>query len=123
MYSEQLSNTVYQFYNQFLLRHDFISDDLTILNDKYSYVKFYNIPEAWIITIDEMVEDILMVGQNPSIKVSQKMGFLDVEFVSSGSKKLIDYSFIIKAAERELYLLDADLHGDLNYEEWWIDEH
>jgi len=93
------------FAKEFEHRHDFDCEDQETLRSKHPNAYFSNIPDAWVIIIDEMMEAINVIDPGSSWCISQHYGFLSVlpipnEFISP----------IIKMAEKRLYKIDIDLH-------------
>jgi hypothetical protein len=93
---------------EFYYRHDFGSDDVGILRGKFPNTQFHNIPEAWIVVIDDMMNELVQFSQ--PTWVQQHFGFLSVQFKSPPTEDLRE---VIKLAERRLYRIDADLHKNL----------
>lgn len=96
-----------QFEEQFVARHDFEYQDLNFLSNKYKYINFNDIPEAWVCRID----DVLSMMKNPLClrSVSQVMGFFIVTY--NGQEKIVDYDCnLLKDLENSLIILDIDLH-------------
>lgn len=86
---------------EFNHRHDFNDSDLDVLKQKFPSVSFRNIPQAWIIVIDDLLQTIW-----PNVKViSQEFGELCIQWVNDpvGLKH-------VAHAEKRLYMIDADLH-------------
>ena len=99
--------SISQFSKEFNFRHDFDVDDIDILKKKYPEVKFLNIPEAWIIQVDNMMQCLKSYNV---VCVQQQYGFLSVILKESTpeSKQIIQYF------ENKMYQIDIDLHKDLS---------
>jgi len=95
--------------NEFEERHDFNSEDLGLLFERHPSVKFFDIPEAWIIPIDEML--CLVRYANPFNEVRQVDGLLVVS-IKNGIKEidLAKYKKIVSAADYKIYNIDSDLN-------------
>lgn len=72
-------NLLEEFSKEFIKRHDFYSEDLDNLFNKWPKTSFKNIPEAWIIPIDEMLLKLSNINVFP-IYVEQKYGLLFVQY-------------------------------------------
>ena len=72
-------NLLEEFNKEFIKRHDFYSEDLDLLASKYNKTKLINIPEAWILPIDEMLLGLSNINIFP-IYVEQKFGMLFVKY-------------------------------------------
>lgn len=96
---------------EFNLRHNFDSEDIDILKERHPSVRFIDIPEAWIITIDEMLSS--MRYATPVKEVRQFQGLL-ITILKNGlkSKNIEKYRIVINKKEQELYSIDMDLHID-----------
>ena len=94
---------------EFYYRHDFGSEDVGVLRDKYPHTQFHNIPEAWIVVIDDMMMELVQFSY--PTWVQQHFGFLSVQFDSPPTENLRE---VIKLAERRLYRIDMDLHKKLD---------
>ncbi len=89
-------------------RHDFESADLKVLKNKFPHAEFNNIPEAWIIVVDDMMRNMRDPGCVK--KVRQEYGQLIVEF-----RKDFDFPEnykVVKQAESKIYKLDKDINDD-----------
>jgi hypothetical protein len=95
--------------NEFKERHDFDSEDLSLLFERHPAVKFHDIPEAWIIPIDEMLCSVRY--DNPFSEVRQVDGLLVVS-IKDGIERteLAKYKEIISAADYKIYNIDRDLN-------------
>lgn len=88
-------------------RHDFNSSELNTLYSKFDQIKFENIPEAWIILIDELLSK---VGDN-IICVSQKFSYLCINIKNGLDDNKKDLTLnTVKYFENKLYEIDADIH-------------
>lgn len=115
-FSDNLDSKLRRFYLQFLQRHDFESDDLKTLQLKFPNATFYSIPEAWILPIDDFLTDVECVRADVEIKISQDLGFLNVIFVNDNKDF---YKEMILSLEKKVYILDLDLHLELEYDMYW----
>ena len=69
-------NLLEEFNSEFIKRHDFYSTDLDILVNKWqNKVKLKNIPEAWIIPIDNMLIELDKINMIPDC-IEQDFGQL-----------------------------------------------
>lgn len=97
-----------QFAEEFRKRHTFGGEDVGVLKNKFQHISFHNIPDAWILGIDEFLSRI-----NPKLvsTLRQACGF----FYISVSDLELDDSFWeqVEIVERRLYDLDKDLHEAL----------
>ncbi len=96
---------------EFQHRHDFDSEDLEVLRNNFPGVKIGNIPEAWIILIDKMLQKIF----NHVSAIEQHFGFLVVNYIDYNEKDLYNVKKVVKSFENKLYAIDKDLHQELNY--------
>lgn len=118
----QLTNSkIYKLYSSFLSRHIFDDSDIKVLKDKYPDVKFLNIPKAWILPLDQMLEDIYSVQPHLKLSVKQLFGFLIVDCIPHDPKFSYTFEFILKQAEKLVYQLDLDLHTDVGYKFYWVE--
>ena len=86
-------------------RHEFNTEELSVLQGNFPNVNFLDIPDAWIILIDKMLREV-----HKDVKsVEQHYGLLCVSEKVSGE---LDLS-IISAYEKKLYKIDKDLHDRL----------
>ena len=98
--------SISDFSKEFNYRHNFNAEDIGILQQKYPNIKFVNIPEAWIICVDNMLQCL----KEYNIRcIQQYYGFLSVIGDYSSEAKEI-----IKFFEGKMYQADADLHKDLS---------
>lgn len=93
---------------EFVDRHDFYSDDLNILFGKWQNIKFENIPEAWIILIDNMLLDLSKFNILPK-RITQSFGQLLVIWGFLDNITEIQEN-IIKSTSEEIKLIDEDLY-------------
>jgi hypothetical protein len=85
--------------NEFDNRHTFECDDFFILQSKFPHIKFRNIPDAWILLIDELLSKI----DTSSIKsVSQFCGFIKIVGAQSFDVQTIE------KFEKRLFKIDID---------------
>lgn len=62
--------------NIFKYRHDFVSEDLDLLKQKYNNIEFKNIPEAWVVILDRFLEK-----HNKIVKcIQQYFGHLSIVY-------------------------------------------
>jgi hypothetical protein len=95
--------------NEFDERHDFDSEELKILSERHPSVKFYHIPEAWILPIDEMLCSVRYTI--PFNEVRQINGMLVVAIKHGVSgPELAKYKEIISVADYKIYNIDRDLN-------------
>ena len=119
----QLTNSkIYKLYSAFISRHIFQDQDLQLLKDKYPNVEFSNIPKAWILSIDQMLEDIYNVEPNLKLSVKQVLGFLVVDKIPHDPQFSFNYEYILKNCEKMVYQLDLDLHADVGYKFYWVED-
>jgi len=102
-------NLLEEFNTEFIKRHDFYSEDLDLLCSKWPRTKFKDIPEAWIIPIDEMLLELSMLNIFP-ISIQQRFGLFFVRYpeLILDEDLVVDYN---KIPEDKLYLniqLDAN---------------
>lgn len=93
---------------QFDERHDFESEDFSNLKKRFPHCKFTNVPEAWIIIIDEMLCSMREPGTIREIR--QEYGQLIIEFRDGFN--LPDNRKHIEEAESKIYRLDKDINND-----------
>lgn len=117
--TDSCQSRLIHFQKEFNARHDFNHEDIKNLERRYPQASFINIPQAWIISIDQMLEDIFEFGPDLYVRVSQRFGFLDVEFVPNDYNIRYCYDPLVKGCERDIYFIDIDLHEALGYEPWW----
>jgi hypothetical protein len=101
------------FYREFEHRHEFDSDDIRLLQTKYPHIRFEGIPEAWVIVIDELVRQVGRLDRTALVAVRQDFGFLSV-FRRAGHQYPEIVRELVKLAETRLYLIDVDLHRQLD---------
>lgn len=119
----QLTNSkIYKLYAAFLNRHDFEDSDLNLLQSKYPDVLFSNIPQAWILPIDNMLEDIYSVDPEIKLSVKQMFGFLIIDEIPHNPDFLHTFKEIINSCEKLIYQLDLDLHNEIGYKFYWIED-
>lgn len=119
----QMEQELINNYKIFKYRHDFISEDLNLLKQKYNNISFNNIPEAWIIILD----DFLQIHADKVIEVSQHFGFLSIIYCQHTYLETNLLQDILKdqrRTEKRLEKIDLDLfimeeketlcHGKLN---------
>lgn len=121
-------NLLEDFSKEFRKRHDFYSEDLDVLFNKWDKTSFKDIPEAWILPIDEMLLELSKINIFP-ISIQQQFGLLFVRYRELKLKEdlNIKYSEIsedksylkiqseayykIKSIDEDLYLfMDLDLN-------------
>ena len=92
-------------------RQDLSSEDVDVQRERHPSVRFINIPDAWIIGIDEMLSS-MRYGM-PLKEVRQFEGMLITVFRDDLEMKNLDrYRTVINKKEQELYSIDMDLHID-----------
>lgn len=101
-------NILDYFNDEFIKRHDFCSEDLKTLFSKWDAVKFKNIPEAWIIIIDNMLLKFKEYNMIPKC-IEQSFGQLIVFWNFKDNISQIQED-IIKSTSEELKLIDEDLY-------------
>ncbi len=98
-----------QFAADFRERHSFSGEDVGILKNKFQHISFHNIPDAWVLGIDEFLSRI-----NPKLitTLRQACGFfyISVSDLDLGD----DFWDQVERIERKLYALDRDLHEALD---------
>jgi len=92
-----------QLKEEFNFRHDFVSDDLDLLETKYPKVKFHNIPEAWIIVIDDFLKRNSFFVKS----ITQYFGLCCISYTKNAPDFIVDE---FKKTEKLLYRADIDLH-------------
>lgn len=96
-----------EFNEIFKQRHDFLSEDLKVLENNFPHIKFNNIPEAWICEIDSYLNKIDSSGVK---SLNQTMGFLHID-----CKKITKQDCkVLKSLEKKIYKLDVDIHNQLH---------
>lgn len=97
-----------KFADEFRKRHTFGGEDVGVLKNKFPNISFHNIPDAWVIGIDEFLSRI-----NPKLitTLRQACGFfyISVSDLDLGD----DFWDQVERIERKLYDLDKDLHEAL----------
>ena len=97
-----------EFHQEFAQRHDFQYDDMSFLSDKFKTILFNNIPQAWVCCIYDCLS---LIDISKIISISQIMGFPIIQYENN----IGDFEFdILKKMERDLYLIDKDLHNSLD---------
>jgi hypothetical protein len=98
-----------EFRKAFERRHDFYSEDLHRLKNKYPEITFFDIPEAWIYKIDEHLSRM----KRPSFleSINQICGFV----VTTKSADPADQEIFDEMLE-ELYVIDLDIRKELDGE-------
>lgn len=96
-----------QFFEIFMKRHDFVYDDIDLLRNRFSHIKFNNIPEAWVCEIDTHLSK---VDTTKISIVSQTMGFLHIDCMDLSAKD----RKVLSTLEKRLYSIDIDLHEQLH---------
>ena len=91
------------FKKEFDLRHEFQSEDLTTLKERWPNVKFVNIPEAWILILDTMLCKLRY--HNPVRVIRQDYGQLVVLHDPLRQRQ----QKIISDAEEAIYAIDEDI--------------
>lgn len=115
------------FNQEFIKRHDFYSEDLDLLFNKWQpKTLFKNIPEAWILPIDTMLSELNKENFFPK-EVEQIFGQLYVNFGSIIDTFTTDQEFtykaIIKHTVEQIKLIDEDLYlyFDIDPESMFLD--
>lgn len=85
-------------------RHEFDAEEENILKLKWPRIKFYNIPQAWIIQLDEFLRNF------NSFKIKEiRQDFAQLTIIPS--VRLTDEEkFNLNSLEKKIYSLDKDLH-------------
>ena len=100
--------TTEEFANEFQKRHSFGGDDVGVLKNKYPNISFHNIPDAWVLGIDEFLDRVCI---RSIAAIRQACGFFHVSVVE---ESLGDgFWDQVEIAERKLYGLDRDIHEAL----------
>ncbi len=88
-------------------RHDFNDSDLCVLRNKFPRVKIKNIPTAWILLIDDMLQKC-----NKDISgVDQYFGQLVISFnVTADQDSIQSTKKIVDKTEEKIREIDKDLH-------------
>jgi hypothetical protein len=95
------------FAREFKARHSFDGDDVTVLRENFPEVTFTDIPDAWVLGLDELLSRI---PPAEVLNISQRNGFL---FVSIRDGEWANSDILwdeIEKAESKIYDLDSDLH-------------
>ncbi len=87
-------------------RHDYSSEDLSVLQERWPEVKFVNIPDAWILILDTML--CRLRYDNPVREIRQEYGQLVVLHKPLRKRQ----KEVIQQAERQIYAVDADLMAE-----------
>lgn len=111
-----------QFYSDFLNKHTFNSGDLELLYERFSYVEFENIPEDWVVPIDEMLCKFRYTQhtqyKNIVKKVSQDFGQLIVWFHSFVKPETLPKRLeVVNATREKIYKIDKDVWSKYNQKE------
>jgi len=93
---------------EFSYRHDFGDSDLNVLGCKYPNIRFNQIPTAWIILLDMMLEKISDCKFISSI--TQMSGILCVDVVSELSA---ESDLAISICKKKIEKIDLDLWQDI----------
>lgn len=97
-----------QFAKEFRKRHSFGGEDVGVLKSKFPHISFHNIPDAWVLGVDEF---LTRVDPKAVAAIRQACGFF---YVSVFDLKLGDAFWDqVEIIERKLYGLDKDLHKSL----------
>lgn len=108
-------NLLEEFNTEFIKRHDFYSAELDVLFGKWeSKVKLKNIPEAWIIPIDDMLLELEKINVFPD-NIEQDFGQLLVLFKlnmldSFSDKQISEFNQIFKETLEKIKSIDEDLY-------------
>jgi hypothetical protein len=100
--------SVQQFSSEFSDRHDFEYEDSEFLKNKYNGILFLNIPKAWVCSIDSALSKM---NQPLNVRsISQVLGFVvfDTHDLLEHDRKVLLW------LEKQLVLLDKDLHEELD---------
>jgi len=81
----------------FDFRHDFDSEDLDTLRERWPSITFHNIPDAWILLIDEM-----LCAMRYSLRIAEIR-----QKLSNSHQQLL------AAFEAAIYKIDADISREL----------
>lgn len=104
------TSSIVSFEKEFILRHDFEYDDSIVLKNKYKTICFSNIPESWVIPIDNFLSNIDNIYVN---KVSQVYGMLVVDFYHYKFNSI--YKDKIDLLNKRIKRLDIDLYNKYGY--------
>jgi len=96
---------LYNFYKEFIGRHEFDDKELLILKNNYLFTQFINIPVAWITIIDKMLSkfDYTIIKT-----IMQEYGQLIILY--RYTERVGECNKFIQYAEKKIYLLDRDLY-------------
>lgn len=109
-----MSISIEAFLNEFNCRHDFDTNDVKLLNSRFYNTISYNIPEAWIYLIDCLLAKAYTINPLMVRTITHHYGFLSVIYRDVDvPREFLDY---VKEIEKQLYLIDIDLHILLGYE-------
>jgi len=107
-----MSITIAEMRKEFERRHDFESTELDVLRERFANTFFGDIPEAWIVPIDETLTRLYSDPFRVRA-VDQRYGFLVVTF-RDGREVSAEHRKIVKTLEQRLYDIDRDLHDSLS---------
>ena len=124
-------NLLEEFNKEFIKRHDFYSEDLDLLASKWPKTQMKNIPEAWILPIDEMLLELSEIKIFPYC-VEQKFGIMNVRYYELGrepdttyySNQIPDDKQFLKIqakANGKIKLIDEDLYLFMDIDLYDID--
>ena len=97
------------FAREFSNRHSFGGEDVGVLKDKFPNISFHNIPDAWVLGIDEFLS---RVNIEVITSIRQACGFFHVSVLEGKTGDI--FWDQVERIERKLYDLDKDLHKTLS---------
>jgi hypothetical protein len=103
-----------EFAKLFTQRHTFDEEDQKTLRERWHDVNIFDIPDAWLLIVDEMLSQICKIDYRAIASVGQRCGFLFVSFRDGRERE--SFLKVVGDAERKLYRIDIDLHKELNDE-------
>jgi len=104
-----MSEAMVEMRKEFERRHDFDSSELAVMRQKFMNTFFGDIPEAWIVPIDQTLTKLYEDDPFMIRSVDQYYGYVVLTF-REGRKVNDRHREIAKALEMELYDIDSDLH-------------
>lgn len=110
MYSQSIIfNKFNSFVKDFNFRNEIDLSEIDNLSKRFNQTKVKNIPVAWILSIDCLLQNLYERNCIP-LSAAQSYGFLVIEFEKLPSQEILD---IVKYTEEEVYAFDDDLYKDL----------
>jgi len=92
----------------FDFRHDFDSEDLDTLRERWPSITFHNIPDAWILLIDEM-----LCAMRYSLRIAEIRQEFGQLIVLPNGKLSNSHQQLLAAFEAAIYKIDADISREL----------